>query len=218
MSFPDLPFISDLPGHRLENMTVRQVLTQASAALHAAHGALHDLEHAALPLRQFANIRQVVIECRRSTLVLQKLSSRVVGWTEWWAPHQAAMRADPLMRYFGDLRTAIEKQGLPAAMAEMYDRQTGVTLADVACGEDEFGIWINGAVRPAAVSGGLEPGEYHDPAFIALRNFRLPDPPREHDGRALTDFRFATLADLVITYLSGRVLRTAVAEFKDAIS
>jgi hypothetical protein len=216
MSFPDLPFIPDLPGHRVESMTVRQVLGQAAAALHAACGALHDLEHGAQPIRQFANIRQVVIECRRSTFVLQKLSSRVVGWTEWWAPHQAAMRADPLMRYFSDLRTAIEKQGLPAAMAEMYDRQTGVTLADVACGEDEFGIWVNGAVRPAAVSGGLEPGEYRDPASIALRNFRLPDPPLEHNGLALNDFRFVTLADLVITYLSDRVLRPAVAEFEDA--
>ena len=50
MSFPDLPFIPDLPGHRVENMTVPQVLGQASAALHAARGALHDL---AEPVKQF---------------------------------------------------------------------------------------------------------------------------------------------------------------------
>lgn len=56
MSFPDLPFIPDLPGHRVENMTVRQVLDEARAALHAARGALRDLEHGTQTIRQFASI------------------------------------------------------------------------------------------------------------------------------------------------------------------
>jgi hypothetical protein len=218
MSFPDLPFIPNLPGHRVENMTVGQVLGQASAALHAARGALYDVEHGAQANRQLANIRQVVLESRRSTFVLQKLSSRVDSWAEWWAPRQAALRADALMRYFADLRTVIEKEGLPAAMAEIYDIETGETLADVACGEDQFGVWVSGAVRPAATAGGLEPGAYRDPGSIALRNFRLPDPPLEHDARRLTDFRFVTLAELAITYLADQVLRPAIAEFEGVTS
>lgn len=213
VSFPDLPFVPELPSHRVENMTVRQVLDQSSAALHAARGALHDLEHAGQANRQFANIRQVVIECRRSTFVLQKLSSRVDGWAEWWAPHQVAMRADPLMRYFHDLRTTIEKQGLPSAMAELYDIDTGVTVADVACGEDQFGVWVSGAARSTASASGFGPGDYADATSLVLRNFRLPDPPREHRGLQLTDFRFATLAQLAIAYLSERALRPATDAF-----
>jgi hypothetical protein len=189
------------------------VLNQALAALYTASEAVHELEHGEKATRQLADIRQVVIECRRSTFVLQKLRSRVAGWDEWWAPRQAALRADPLMRYFHDLRTAIEKEGLPAAIAELYDTATGTTLADVACGEDEFGIWVSGAVRPSAAAAGLAPGEYADPTSLRLRNLRLPDPPLEHDGQPLTDFRFATLASLAITYLSSRVVRPAIDQF-----
>jgi hypothetical protein len=218
MTFPDLPFIPDLPGHRVENMTVRQVLNQASAALHAAAGALHELEHDAPTIRQFPNIRQIVIECRRSTFVLQKLSSRVVGWDEWWAPRQAELRADPLMRYFHNLRTEIEKQGLPAAMAVMYDLQTGATIADVACGEDQFGVWIGGAVRRSGSSPVLPLDEYPDFNTFGLRDFRLADPPLEHDGQPLVDFRFSTLADLAIAYLSNRIIQPATVAFGDSAS
>ena len=34
-----------------------------------------------------------------------------------------------------------------AAAAAHYD-DTGTAVADVVCGEDEFGIWVNGALRP----------------------------------------------------------------------
>jgi hypothetical protein len=196
-------------------MSARQVLDQSRAALHTARGAVHDLEYGIDATRQLASIRQIVIECRRSTFVLQKLSSRVPDWDNWWAPHQAAMRGDPLMRYFADLRTTIEKEGLPVVMAEIYDTSTDVTIADVACGEDEFGIWISGAARTTAMPG--EVGENLDPASIALRNFRLPDPPQEHNGQPLADFRFAVLADLAITCLSDRVLGPTVARFGDAL-
>lgn len=200
-------------------MTVRQVLDQVVAALHAARSALDELERGGNTVGQLANLRQVVIESRRSTFVIQKLRSRVVGWDDWWAPHQESMRADPLMRYFHDLRTSIEKEGLPAAMAEIYEVATGETLADVACGEDQFGIWVSGAVRPGGVlNSRLTPGQPLDSAFVALRNFRLPDPPREHDGAELTDFRFEVLAELVITYLAERVVRPAVATFGNCVA
>lgn len=98
-------------------------------------------------------------------------------------------------------------------MAEMYDVDTGVTVADVACGEDQFGVWISGAVRPSASKSGLGPGEYPDSTSFLLRNFRLADPPREHCGLRLTDFRFATLANFAIAHLSERVLQPAAEAF-----
>lgn len=173
------------------------------------------MEYGTDAARQLASIRQIVIECRRSTFVLQKLSSRVLDWDKWWAPLQDVMRGDPLMRYFADLRTTIEKEGLPVVMAEIYDISTHVTIADVACGEDEFGIWVSGAMRATAIPG--EVGQDLDPASIALRNFRLPDPPLEHEGHPLTDLRLAVLADLAITYLSDRVLDPTVIQFRNAL-
>jgi hypothetical protein len=213
VSFPDLPFIPDLPQHRVENMTTRQVLNQSMAALHAAEDALQELETTRDAKRQFALIRQVVIECRRSTFVLQKLSSRVVDWGAWYEVRQKLMRADPLLKYFADLRTQIEKQGLPAAMAEVVDVESGITIADVACGEDEFGIWTAGvARRDANGDPAVEPGELERDRLM-LRNFRLADPPSSHLGDELTDLRFTELARRVIAYLRHHVLSPAVEEF-----
>jgi hypothetical protein len=63
-------------------MSTIHVLDQARGALHAAERAQHELEHCAPAIIQLALIRYVVIECRRSTFVLQKLSSRVEGFNE----------------------------------------------------------------------------------------------------------------------------------------
>jgi hypothetical protein len=151
----------------------------------------------------------VVIECRRSTFVLQKLSSRVEGWAEWYEPRQREMRSDPLTRYFADLRTQIEKEGLPAAMAELVDFETGVTVGDAACGEDEFGIWTAGAVRPSVQ---IESGELDRDRFV-LRNFRLADPPTSHLGEDLIDFRFVSLGERAIRYLRDRIVSPARGAF-----
>lgn len=112
-----------------------------------------------------------MIEMRRSTFVLQKLSSRVQRWDEFYGPLQEAMRADALMRYFHDLRTQIEKEGLPAAMAELVAVSTGQVLADVACGQDQHDTWIAGGARPTP-SGGHRSNTENS---TVLRKFRLSD-------------------------------------------
>lgn len=115
-----------------------------------------------------------------------------------------------------ELRTQIEKEGLPAVMAELVDTETGEVIADVACGEDEFGIWISGAVRRDEANQLVrEQGEL-DRENILLRSFRLPDPPMSHLGQDLTDFRFVSLADLAIAYIRDRVVANAFAEFGDS--
>lgn len=211
VSYPDLPHIPEIPSHRPGEMTVSQVLNQARGALHGADHALHQLEHHAPTIVQLALIRMIVIECRRSTFVLQKLSSRVDGFNQWYAPLQDAMRADPLMRYLGDLRTQIEKEGLPAAMAELLDRETGVTFADVAVGEDGHGIWVSGALRQGS---SVPAGPVANPEeTLLLRNFRLPDPPTTHLGNELTDLRFSALASLAVTYLRENVVEPAADRF-----
>ena len=140
-------------------MTRQQVLDQSAASLNAAEWAVEELETTHATIVQLALIRWIVIECRRSTFVLQKLRSRVQGWTDWYEPRQGAMRRDPLMRYFHDLRTQIEKQGLPAAMAEVVEAANGTVIADVSCSEGKLGIWTAGAARATADGELPEPGE-----------------------------------------------------------
>lgn len=159
-------------------------MDQARGALHAAERALHELEHGAPAIIQLALIRYVVIECRRSTFVLQKLSSRVEGSREWYEPRRHAISSDPLMRYFAHLRTQLEKEGLPGTMAEVVDLESGNTIADVACGAGRHGIWVSGAMRPDI---DLEAGTIPDAEQrLMLRNFSASGPtdlsPRRADS------------------------------------
>lgn len=195
-------------------MTRRQVLDHSSAALNAAEWAVEELETTQATIVQLALIRWIVIECRRSTFVLQKLSSRVESWAAWYAPRQEALRRDPLMRYFHDLRTQIEKEGLPAAMAEVVDAGTGAVIADVSCSDGRLGIWVAGAARLSADGKLPEPGE-RDRDTMRLRSFRLIDPPLSHLGQDLSDFRFATLAKLAIEYLRSNILLPAIDRFDE---
>jgi hypothetical protein len=211
VSYPDLPRIPEIPSHRVSNMSPEQVLNQARGALHAAELAVHQLEHGAPAIIQLALIRYVVIECRRSTFVLQKLASRVEGFAEWYEPRQQVMASDALMKYFAGLRTQIEKEGLPSTMAELVDVASGRSIADVACGEDRHGIWVSGAMRPGMP---FDPGAIPDAQeSLVLRNFRLPDPPTTHRGAHLNDFRFSTLATLVIRYLWDEVITPASEQY-----
>lgn len=140
--------------------------------------------------------------------MLQTLGSRVEGFDDWYAPIQDSLRADPLMRYFVELRNETEKRGLPGAIAELYDLESGAAIADVACFEDQHGLAISGALRPEV---DLPDGELSGP--YNLRNFRLPDPPSSHRGVELTDLRFATLAELAVNYLETQVVDPALVRF-----
>lgn len=162
-----------------------------------------------------ANLRQAVMEIRRSTFVLQKLSSRVDEWDDWYGPLQASMRVDPLMRYFTDLRNQIEKQGVPSAMAEIRERDSGRVIADVAVYEGALGVMVSGAIRPDVdpKNVSLPQTTNIDDSDLELRSFRLIDPPLTHLGKPLTDFRFVVLADLAIRYLYGRIVQPATEKF-----
>jgi hypothetical protein len=196
-------------------MSVAQVLDQGRAALLGALAAIDELEAGGTTVLQLALVRMVVTEIRRSTLVLQKLSSRVDGFDEWYAPRRTALAADPLMGYFRDLRNEIQKEGLPGAMAEIVERTTGTTIGDVAVYEDRHGIAVSGAMRPDAL---FEPGEIPDASErIELRNFRLPDPPSHHRGEPLTDLRFSSLARLAVDFLLGEVIDPADRTFRPKV-
>jgi len=213
--FPGLPQIPDLPHHDPANSSVDQILWQADGALQAASWAARELESTKVKQLQLSLIRWTVIECRRSTLVLQKLSSRVENWHSWWKMHQDNMRSDPLMGYFHQLRNIIEKEGLPAAMAELlyipHDKLVGtVSISEHTGGVMSTGYIYrdeNGVVIPADT-------DYVDEDFLH-RNFHLINPPKSHLGSDISDFRFKALADLAIQYLSEQVIAPACEQFGD---
>lgn len=206
--FPDLPRMPSLPHLRPSNATPDQIFAEVEAILRSTRQAVHQIECCSRPGEQLAHIRLSVIDMRRATFVLQKLRSRVDGFAEWYEGVQTRLREDPLMRYFHVLRTEIEHEGLPGAVAELYRPDTGEPIADVACYEDRHGLMVSGATRSGI---DLPAGDLAIPH--GLRNFRLPDPPTSHAGRDLTEFRFATLADLALDFLEDQVVGPARARF-----
>lgn len=205
--FPDLPRMPRLP-HLRRHVSVKVVLAEAELVVRAARDAVHQVEHCSRPGQQLAQIRSAVIDIRRVTFVLQTLRSRVDHFDSWYVEVQGTLRADPLMKYFVDLRNEIEKCGLPGAVAELYDATTGTAVADVACYEDQYGLAVSGAARQDV---DLPPGELT--GSYGLRNFRLPDPPTLHNGQQLTDLRFATLAGLALDFLEVQAVVPARSRF-----
>lgn len=59
------------------------------------------------------------------TFQLQNMRGTVPGWEEWYAVKQEEMKRDPLMKYFGELRTQIEKQAAQPAQMLAYVKSIG---------------------------------------------------------------------------------------------
>lgn len=205
--FPDLPQMPSLP-HLRRHTAAEAIVTQAELAVRSARDAVHEVEHCSRPGQQLAQIRAAVIDIRRVTFVLQTLRGHTADFDGWYVDIQATLRADPLMRYFVELRNEIEKRGLPGAVGEMYDLNTGEAIADVACYEDPYGLAVSGAKRDDV---DLSPGEL--PGSYGLRSLRLPDPPTAHNGQQLTDFRFVVLATMALDFLEIQAVRPARSRF-----
>jgi hypothetical protein len=62
--------------------------------------------------------------------MLNKEKHRLPGSAAWYAPHQAAYRADPPMRWLKDARNFVEKKGSPA-------RHTRARVMVLAEGQEE---------------------------------------------------------------------------------
>lgn len=207
-AFPDMPHIPDLPHLLPANATPESIVSQVEGIVESTRDRVHQIECCSRHGEQLGHIRLVVIDLRRITFVLQKLRSRVERFDEWYAPIQTRLGADPLLKYFHDLRNEVEKEGLPGVMAEIYRTDTGEAVADVACWEDKYGLAVSGAVPPGV---DIPSGQVGVPQ--GARNFRLPDPPTLHNGQTLTDLRFSVLASLALDFLETHVVTPARAKF-----
>jgi hypothetical protein len=90
--------------------TSKEILAHAEEALFTARLGLEHIKSADSKTR-IAGVRNVVVFGRAVTNVLQFLRLTEPEFDTWYAPHVASMRADPLLRYFYELRTEILKRG-----------------------------------------------------------------------------------------------------------
>jgi hypothetical protein len=86
---------------------VRDVLLAASQRLQTAQFGLEDMKR---PERAQSGLYNAVVFGRMVTFALQNLRHKAPGFDPWYNAKQEQMRSDPLLRFFHDLRTQIEKQ------------------------------------------------------------------------------------------------------------
>ena len=89
------------------------VVTRAGTMLRMVKQGLRDMRETEED-RILLGFLGVVVFGRSMTLVMQNLRSHDrEGFNKWYAPWQAEMKADPLMRYFYELRTTVIHQDAP---------------------------------------------------------------------------------------------------------
>ena len=91
-----------------------QTVTRAGTMLRMVQQGLRDMQEADQD-RILLGFLGVVVFGRSMTLVMQNLRSHNrEAFDSWYAPWQAEMKNDPLMRYFYDLRTMVIHHDAPA--------------------------------------------------------------------------------------------------------
>jgi hypothetical protein len=98
--------------------TTREILQHAEETLFTARLGLDHLRGED-PKARIAGLRNVVVFGRAVTNVLQNLRSTEPTFDAWYQPQVELMRADPLLRYFYELRSKILKQGSVAVGSSM---------------------------------------------------------------------------------------------------
>ena len=79
--------------------------------------------------RRLPGLRNVVVYSHATTQALQGLRSVDDGFDAWYEPIQAAMRSDPLMKFFWNLRSEILKKERWAASCRNGDLRIPVEEA-----------------------------------------------------------------------------------------
>lgn len=111
-------------GYMAHSRSTEDILRGARDTLRTAELGLADLMGDD-PGRRIPGLRNLVVFSRAVTNVLRNLRSPEAGFDAWYEPDVVEMRADPLMRYFYKLRSAILKQGevttTPSVNVEGFD-------------------------------------------------------------------------------------------------
>ena len=95
-------------------MAPSQVVTRSSTMLRMVAQGLRDMRDADHDRLLFGFLG-IVVFGRSMTLVMQNLRTHDrAAFDVWYAPWQQEMQADPLMKYFNDLRTKVVHQDAPA--------------------------------------------------------------------------------------------------------
>jgi hypothetical protein len=201
---------------------VNEVLAKAREILAAARQGLDDL-FSDDENRRIFGIHNVAVFGRSVTFVLQNLRSATESFDAWYEPIKEAMQADPLLRYFVELRNEILKEGGPVAHAGTFVEYFNIedlrpVMAQAPPGAGSFSIADDGRTGWWEIKlpdGSIEKYYVPLPSTIKMRStLHFPDPPQEHLGEPLVDTSLQNLGRLYVDYLTSLV-EDAKAQFAD---
>jgi len=195
-----------------DSRSTKDILRDARDTLRTAKLGLADLASDD-PGRRIPGLRNLVVFGRAVTNVLQNLRATEARFDAWYAPYVVEMGADPLMRYFYELRSVILKQGAvtttPSVNVEDFDSRRDRHLwgnPPPNATRMFIGDQLGGAGWLVKRTDGTEDPYYVTlPKHIIDARLHLPDAPLEHRGRRLPDNTLETLGAAYLDYLSNLV-------------
>jgi hypothetical protein len=176
------------------------------------------------PTRRRPGLMNLITYGRSVTFAIQTIKNLVTGFDEWWNPYQQRMRDDPLMKYFNETRNTISKEGslktstttvigasgpvnLGALMAQLQ-RDAPPNTVSTFLGEGSTG---GNGWNVKMPDGSIDKVYFALPEGIDIKSdLHMPDPPKSHDNKPITDTSAPNLARLYI-----ESLREIVNEFEE---
>jgi hypothetical protein len=105
---------SEASAAMMSSLAPSQTVTRAGTMLRMVQQGLRDMQETDQD-RVLLGFLGIVVFGRSMTLVMQNLRTHDRdAFDSWYAPWQEEMKADPLMRYFRDLRTKVIHKDVPA--------------------------------------------------------------------------------------------------------
>ena len=165
------------------------------------------------PPQKLLGLRNFIVFGRAVTNVLQNLKSVEPEFEEWYKKHREEMQADPLMKYFYNLRSEILKEGKLKVgvgvhikhMSLPYDMQRFGRPPPNAKGFF-IGDNLGGTGWVIQLPDGSEEKYYVDlPSDIGSVKFLFPDPPESYMGQPLVNKSVERLSWLYLNYLKQLV-------------
>ncbi len=203
--------------------TTVEILSNAKQTLATANLGLQ-LMGTGTPDQRMAGLRNLVVFGRAVTNVLQNLRSTEPTFDQWYAPVVAEMRADPLLKYFYDLRSKILKQGSTSTTVHVhintFSSRDITRFGNPPPGAAAFFIGdpLGGTGWEVPQPDGTAERYYVElPGDIGSVQVHLADAPSTHLGLPLPDSNVERLSELYLDYLEG-LLAKAVARFGQKIT
>ena len=194
--------------------TTQQILEDAQRALDTAELGYESFKKQSK--NRLSGLMNVAVFGVSVTCVLQNLRSVQPEFDKWYEPYKLQMAADPLMKYFWNLRSEILKEGklqlgshavlnLNVSPSTSFDRipppPPNVKVKSFFMG-DRLGC---SGYEIEQADGSINKYYVKVPKVILKTSLHFPDSPKTHLGHCLSDYSVENLSRLYLDYLKKMV-------------